>query len=97
MISHSRKIPIFWFSMLLAACSAARSLSAATEGEVEVTAIDKETGHQVAVRMHLKDSRGRPVLPRGTVAWKDHFVFDGRILLKLRPGAYTFEIERGPE
>jgi len=87
----------FTLFIILAVLPAADSVGAAFEGEVEVTAVDKETSNPVAVRMHLKDSRGRPVLPRGTVAWKDHFVFDGKILLKLRPGAYTFEMERGPE
>lgn len=70
---------------------------AANEGELEITAIDKNSGQAIAVRMHLKDRRGRPVMPRRTVAWKDHFVFDGKIKLELRPGAYTFEVERGPE
>jgi hypothetical protein len=71
--------------------------AAGIEGEVEVTVLDKSTGKETAARMHLKNSRGRTVNPRGSVSWKDHFVFDGKILLKLRPGAYTFEIEKGPE
>ncbi|MBC8355341.1 MAG: CehA/McbA family metallohydrolase [Planctomycetes bacterium] len=85
------------FSAILVAFLFASSSEAAVEGEVEVRVVDKKTGEALAVRMHLKDRRGRPVIPRRTVAWKDHFVFDGNILLKLRPGAYTFEIERGPE
>lgn len=84
-------------SLILATCSAPNLFGAGLEGEVTVTAIDKDSGNEVAVRMHLKDSRGRPVMPKGTIAWKDHFVFDGKILLTLRPGAYTFEVERGPE
>ncbi|HUG71658.1 MAG TPA: hypothetical protein VMM76_28195, partial [Pirellulaceae bacterium] len=102
MFSFSRKMrvfcwPLIWWSLIWAACSSPSALEAAFEGEVELTVTDKETGEEVAVRMHLKDSRGRPVLPRGAVAWKDHFVFDGKIVLKLRAGAYTFELERGPE
>lgn len=97
MFSFFQKMQVFVLSMIVATCLSTNSFGAALEGEVEVTVIDKETGEEVAVRMHLKDSRHRPVIPRGTVAWKDHFVFDGKILLKLRAGAYTFEIERGPE
>lgn len=70
---------------------------AAGEGEVEIRTVDKKTGELVATRMHLKDQRGRAVLPRNAVTWKDHFIIDGKIQLKLRPGAYTFELERGPE
>ncbi len=66
-------------------------------GELEFTAIDKETQAPVAARMHLKDQRGRVVRPKGVPFWKDHFVFDGKIVLDLKPGHYTFEIERGPE
>jgi hypothetical protein len=29
--------------------------------------------------------------------WKDHFVFNGAILLELTTGMYTFELETGPE
>jgi hypothetical protein len=97
MFNFYQKTQVFVLSVIVANCWSASSFAAALEGEVELTVLDKETGEQVAVRMHLKNSRGRPVTPRGTVAWKDHFVFDGKILLKLRPDAYTFEIERGPE
>lgn len=72
-------------------------VEAANEGQLEITAVDKATGQPVAVRMHLRNERERPVIPPRAVAWKDHFVFDGRIVLDLPPGAYKFEIERGPE
>ncbi len=66
-------------------------------GELEIKAIDRDTGKPIAVRMHLKDERGRPVEAGKAPFWKDHFVFDGEMTLKLRPGRYTFEMERGPE
>lgn len=66
-------------------------------GELEIRAVDRDTGKPIAVRMHLKDERGRPVEGGKAPFWKDHFVFDGQILLKLRPGRYRFEMERGPE
>jgi len=73
------------------------SAPAAGDGKVTVSVVDADTGEPIPVRMHLKNSRGRPVIPRGTVAWKDHFIVDGVIVLKLRPDHYTFEVERGPE
>ncbi len=66
-------------------------------GELELKAVDKSSGNPVAVRIHLKDERGRPVQPPKVAFWKDHFVFDGAVTLKLKPGRYTFEMERGPE
>jgi hypothetical protein len=97
---------VWSLSLLFALLATAFSSAAGNEGTVQITAIDKDSGEQVAVRMHLKDERGRPVVPPGAVAWRDHredrrknhhFVFDGDIKLKLKRGAYTFEIERGPE
>jgi hypothetical protein len=66
-------------------------------GEVEIRAVDSETNKLIAVRMHLKDERGRPVKPPRLPYWHDHFAFAGKVVLELRPGRYTFEIERGPE
>ena len=40
--------------------------------------------------------RGKVVKPPGTVFYRDHFVFPGKVVLKLPPGQYSFEIERGP-
>ena len=70
---------------------------AAKKGEVEIRVVDQQTQQPVAVRMHLKDARGRPVKPPRLPFWKDHFVFPGKIVLSLSPGNYTFEMERGPE
>jgi hypothetical protein len=66
-------------------------------GELLVKAVDRDTGDPLAVRMHLKDQQGKPVEAGKAPFWKDHFVFDGEISLKLKPGRYTFEMERGPE
>ena len=66
-------------------------------GEFEIRVIDQQTNKPIAVRMHLRDARGRVVKPKKTPFWKDHFVFFGQIVLDLRPGRYTFEMERGPE
>ncbi|HIN95642.1 MAG TPA: hypothetical protein EYN03_08345 [Planctomycetes bacterium] len=70
---------------------------AARKGEIEIRVVDQQTQQPVAVRMHLKDPRGRAVQPPRVPFWKDHFVFPGKIVLSLAPGNYTFEMERGPE
>ncbi|HUE74758.1 MAG TPA: hypothetical protein VMP01_28070, partial [Pirellulaceae bacterium] len=67
------------------------------KGELEIRVIDKETKEPLAVRMHLKDERGRPVKAPNVPNWHDHFTFDGKIILELSPGLYEFEIEHGPE
>jgi hypothetical protein len=72
------------------------SASAAT-GELELRVVDKDTGKPIAARIHLKDPKGKPVKPPKVPFWKDHFVFNGAILLELTTGMYTFELETGPE
>jgi len=66
-------------------------------GELELRVVDKDSGKLLPVRMHLRDQRGRSRKPPKVPFWKDHFVFGGKIILKLPNGRYTFEIERGPE
>lgn len=75
----------------------ARPASAAGRGELEIQAVDRDTGKPLAVRMHLKSAGGKPVRPPKAIYWHDHFVFDGSITLELPAGAYTFEMEHGPE
>jgi hypothetical protein len=70
--------------------------SAANE-QLTIKVTDRDTGKPIAVRMHLKNARGVAVHPPKSAFWKDHFVFDGEITLKLPRGNYTFEIQRGPE
>jgi hypothetical protein len=72
-------------------------LFAAGEGKVTISVIDQQTRQPIAARMHLLDPRSRPVIPPKSVAWRDHFVFDGHVTLELDPGAYSFVVERGPE
>src|SRR5262245_9233666 len=65
-------------------------------GEIEMR-IDGPDGKALPCRMHLTDAAGKPHQPAGLPFWKDHFVCNGRVALKLAPGKYTYEIERGPE
>jgi hypothetical protein len=66
-------------------------------GQLNLRVVDQATGEPIAVRMHLKNPRGRAVLPKGTISWNDHFVVPGIINLELTSGQYSFVIERGPE
>lgn len=77
--------------------SAPHRALAANTGDIEIRVVDSETGDLIACRMHLKDQNGKPVKVPKTIYWNDHFVVPGKVILSLRPGAYTFEMERGPE
>ena len=64
---------------------------------VRFTIMDPAAGTPVPARIHLKDRAGKPVRPMGLPFWHDHFVCGGVAELELVPGAYRYEIERGPE
>ena len=95
------RVKPYWVMLFLLVVSLAWAvaprLALAGKGQLEIRAVDKDTGKPIAVRMHLKDQRGKPVKPPKVPYWKDHFVFEGKLVLELSPGAYTFEMERGPE
>ncbi len=82
---------------LLVGLFASEPALAQTGGEFEIRVTDEATGQPIPVRMHLKDARGKPVKPAKLPFWHDHFVLPGKAVLELRPGTYTFEMERGPE
>src|SRR5262245_155997 len=77
----------------LAPLALAAVAQAKDEGRLEIHAVDKTTGKPVSARMHLKDGKGKPVKPQKVPFWKDHFVFDGTIVLELPLGTYNFEME----
>jgi hypothetical protein len=66
-------------------------------GQLEIRAVDHDTGKPLAVRMHLKNAQGKPVKPPGVPALGDHFVFFDKVVLRLPNGGYEFLMERGPE
>ncbi len=68
-----------------------------TGSELRLTILDSVTGKPVPCRIHLKDAAGKPVRRGGLPSWHDHFVCDGLAKLELPPGAYSYEIDRGPE
>jgi hypothetical protein len=69
----------------------------ASNGQVQLTVVDKDTGKPIACRMHLLGPKKHSFKPDKVPFWNDHFVVPGQILLKLPVGNYTFLIERGLE
>jgi hypothetical protein len=71
----------------------------ASNGQLELTAIDKQTGKPTACRMTIKTAAGRPWIPRmkGVPNLHDHFTVPGTVMLKIPVGNYSLEIERGLE
>jgi hypothetical protein len=65
--------------------------------EVEFTIVEKQTGKPVPCRIHLRDQAGKPQRAGDLPFWHDHFVCPGTAHLRLPPGDYTYEVERGPE
>jgi len=72
-------------------------VGATAEESVRLVVVSAESGGLVPCRIHLKGKDGKPVLAPGLPAWQDHFVCGGEVSLKLAPGDYSYEIERGPE
>lgn len=86
---------LFAFTLLLMA--ALPNPVTARTGQLRLRVVDQTTGEAIPVRMHLKNKRGRAIVPKGMVSWKDHFVVPGIVTFELSPGNYTFVMERGPE
>ncbi len=85
-------------AFLLIAAAARDVLAQAKRGELEITVLDGDTGKPIPCRIHLMNAKNRPVkLGAGAIFYENHSVFSGQATLKLGPGQYAFEIERGPE
>ncbi len=69
----------------------------AQPGVIDFQIVDSETKQQIPARIHLWDSTGKFVRPPALPFWHDHFVCNGKVRLRVPPGDYRFEIERGPE
>ena len=65
---------------------------------VQIKVVDDGDGQKLLpCRIHLSDAQGKPQRAGKLPFWRDHFVCPGTVKLKLTPGKYTIEIERGPE
>jgi hypothetical protein len=82
---------------LILAMSPAPAVYAAGEGLLTVTVVDGKTHAPLTCRMHLVGPGKRPRKVEQTPYWYDHFVFPGKIVLKLPIGKYSFVVQRGPE
>jgi hypothetical protein len=69
----------------------------AVGSELRLTIVESDAQKPVPCRIHLKDASGKPLRPGGLPFWHDHFVSPGVAKLDLTPGAYKFEVDRGPE
>ncbi|MCC6493996.1 MAG: hypothetical protein IT424_13360 [Pirellulales bacterium] len=83
----------------LAVLLLATSAAAAPGGKLTITTVDEKTGQPLAVRLELRDQRGRPVRvrPDGAAVVGSSIYFDGETTLELGLGTYSFLIEAGPE
>lgn len=85
--------------LALATSAAARR----PDGRLEIEIVEAATGQPVAARVHLRDGRGRPVVPGrapepwGAASLGDHAYVDGAATLGLARGAYRFDLDPGPE
>ncbi len=84
--------PICWVLATVIAASTATARGAT----LEINVVDG-AGAPLPCRVHLQDERGKPQRAAGLPFWKDHFVCPGSAELMLKPGVYTYAIERGPE
>ena len=71
----------------------------AEQGSVDFVVSDSSDGKYTPCRIHIVDAAGKPVRPTGLTLpyWKDHFVCEGTATVKLPPGDYRYEVERGRE
>jgi hypothetical protein len=69
------------------------------DGQLEIEVVDAKTGQTIAARMHLFNTRKRPVQTNvpNTAEFGGHFYIDGTLVLPLRRGQYTFDLDAGPE
>lgn len=95
--SSVRTIYVVRCIALVLACSGAQALQAVPRGDLTLQVTDLDSGKPIPIRMHLHDQRNRSIKPPKLVGNKHYFVFDREITLSLKPGQYSFQMERGPE
>lgn len=86
-----------WMCWVLLVALLCPELAVAQIGVIDFQIVDSESKEQIAARIHLWDSKGKVIRPPALPFWHDHFVCNGKVRLRVPPGDYRFEIERGPE
>ena len=66
-------------------------------GQLELSVIDSESKEPIAVRIQLRNARGKLISIPKSVKIGRQTCFDGTIVLDLAAGHYAFQMERGPE
>ena len=59
--------------------------------------IRDRSGEPLAAQVQIRDRRGRVRPVRKTASWNRQYVIDGKAIISLNPGPYTFSVARGPE
>ncbi|MCA9196204.1 MAG: hypothetical protein KDA87_01660 [Planctomycetales bacterium] len=72
-------------------------LAMAADPQFELRVVDQDSNEPIAVRMHVFDRRQQPVTVAETLNQDGFFTIDGAHIFRLKPGEYTFRMERGPE
>jgi hypothetical protein len=72
-------------------------LFAAAAERVELEVRESGRAEPIPCRVHLRDAEGNAQRAGTLPFWRDHFVCPGTVRLDLKPGQYSYEIERGPE
>ena len=65
--------------------------------ETLTISVNDEGGEPLPSRIHLKNARGEVQTADQLPSWRDHFVCPGQATVKVEPGRYRYQIERGPE
>ena len=86
-----------WMCWVLLVALLCPELAVAQIGVIDFQIVDSDSKEQIPARIHLWDSKGKVIRPPALPFWHDHFVCNGKVRLRVPPGDYRFEIERGPE
>lgn len=85
-------------ALLIGAWLISETISAAENETRLQIRVKSDSPEMLPCRLHVFDvDRNRSVRTQNLPFWHDHFVCNGEIDLKVEPGNYRIEIERGPE
>jgi len=96
MMNNFQRVPLCLTWIGIGVC-ALGCFSLAPGAQVRFTILDSATEQPLPCRIHLTDDKGNPAWPKDLHFWQDHFVCSGLAELELKPGCYTYEVDRGPE